>query len=107
MLCPVKKAGTRIDRCIFGLITYVRLTTGPMRSSSEGFSGTFELGSVWAGVDRELATIAGGRGAAGGGGGAAETVGFGASQASTGTREAAAAPPTRVVRVGGPEEGGA
>jgi hypothetical protein len=78
-----------------------------MRSSSEGFAGTFELGTVWAGVDRELATTAGGRGAAGGGGGAAETVGFGASQASAGTREAAAALPTVVVRMVGPEEDGA
>lgn len=81
--------------------------TGPMRSSSEGFVGRSELGTVCAGIGRELATMAGGRGAAAGGGGAAKTVGFGASQASAGTREAAAALPTTVVRTVGPDEDGA
>lgn len=87
-----------------GLKAYnMTLTTGPMRSSSEGFVGRSELGTVWAGIGREPATTAGGRGAAGGGG-AAKTVGFGASQASAGTREAAAALPTAVVRTVGPDE---
>lgn len=74
-----------------------------MRSSSEGFVGRSELGTIWAGIGREPATTAGGRGAAGGGG-VAMTVGFGASQASAGTREAAAALPTAVVRTVGPDE---
>lgn len=82
------------------------LTTGPMRSSSEVLVGRSELGTVCAGIGREPAVVAGGRGAAGGGGGAAKTVGFGASQAPAGTREAAAALPTAVVRTVGPEEDG-
>jgi hypothetical protein len=85
---------------------HVTLTTGPMRSSSEGFVGRSELGTVCAGIDREPAVVAGGRGAAGGEGGAAKTVGFGASQAPAGTREAAAALPTAVVRTVGPDEDG-
>ena len=68
-----------------------------MRSSSEGLVGRSELGTFCAGIGREPGTTAGGREAAGRGG-AAETVGFGASQASAGTREAAAALPTAVVR---------
>jgi hypothetical protein len=43
----------------------------------------------------------------GGGGDATETVGFGVSHASAGTREAAAALPTAVVRMVGPDEDGA
>lgn len=74
------------------------LTTGPMRSSSEGFVGVSELETICAGIGRELATTGGGRGAASGGGGAAETVGFGTFQASVGNREAAEALPTAVVR---------
>lgn len=69
--------------------------------------GRSELGTVCAGIGRELTTTAGARGAAGGGGVAAKTVGFGASQASAGTREAAAALPTAVVRTVGPDEDGA
>lgn len=74
------------------------LTTGPIRSSSEGFVGVSELETICAGIGRELATMAGGREAAGGGGGAAEIVDFGAFQASAGNREAAEALPTAVVR---------
>jgi hypothetical protein len=103
MLCPVKSAGTTVGISL-GLTAHVTLTTGPMRSSSEGFVGASELGTICAGIGRELATTAGGRGAAGGGGGAAETVGFGVSQASAGTREAAAALPTTVVRTVDPDE---
>jgi len=103
MLCPVKSAGTTIG-ISSGLTAYdVILTTGPMRSSSEGFVGRSELGTDCAGIGR--ATTAEGRGAAGGGGGATKTVGFGASQASAGTREAAAALPTAVVRMVGPDDG--
>jgi hypothetical protein len=90
-----------------GLTAHVTLTTGPMRSSSEGFVGRSELGAVCAGIGREAATTAGGREAAAGGEGAAKTVGFGASQAPAGTREAAAALPTAVVRMVGPDEDGA
>jgi hypothetical protein len=94
------------NRYIPGLIAHVTLTTGPMRSSSEGLVGASELGTICAGIGRELATKAGGREAAGGGG-VAETIGFGMSQASAGTREAAAALPTAVVRTVGPDEDGA
>jgi hypothetical protein len=106
MLCPVKSAGTMIGISL-GLTAHVTLTTGPMRSSSEDFVGRSELGTVCAGIGRFAATTAGGRGAAGGGGGAAKTVGIGASHASEGTREAAAALPTAVVRTVGPDEDGA
>ena len=78
-----------------------------MRSSSEGFVGRSELGAVCAGIGREATTTAGGREAAAGREGAAKTVGFGASQAPAGTREAAAALPTAVVRMVGPDEDGA
>jgi hypothetical protein len=72
--------------------------------------GTFELGTVaeCAGTERGVATtVGGGRAAAGRGGGAAATVGFGASQVPVGTRAAAAALPTVVVRTVGPDEDGA
>jgi hypothetical protein len=89
------------------LAEYMRLTMGPMRSSSEGLVGTFELAAICAGTGRELATtVGGGRGAAGGGRCVAETVGLGASQASTGTRDAAAALPIVVARTVGPDEDG-
>ena len=78
-----------------------------MRSSSEDLVGTFKPGAARAGTGRESATTVGrGRGAAGGGGGAAEAVGLGASQVPAGTREAAAALPTVVVRTVGPDEDG-
>jgi len=77
-----------------------------MRSYSEGFVGTFELETVCAGIGREPLTTAEGREAAGGRGGPTEAVGFGASQAPAGTREAAAALPTAVVRAVGPVEDG-
>jgi len=90
-----------------GLTKHVRLTTGPMRSSSEGLVGTFELGTACAGIGRESATtVGGGRGAAGGGRGEAETVCLGAFQVPAGTREAAAALPTVVVQTVGPDEDG-
>ena len=77
-----------------------------MRSSSEGLIGTFEPGAACAGIGRESATtVGGGRGAARGGG-AVEAVGLGASQVPAGTREAAAALPTVVVRTVGPDEDG-
>ena len=78
------------------------LTTGLIRSPSEGFVGIFELGTVaeWAGtLSKSPTTVGGGRGAAGGGGGAAETVGFGASQEPSGTRAAATALPVAVAVV--------
>jgi len=106
MLCPVKSAGTTISIPL-GLTVHVTLTTGPMRSSSVGFVGASELGTICAGIGRELATTAGGRGAVGGGAGVAETIGFGASQVSAGTREAAAALPTAVVRTVGADGDGA
>ena len=84
------------------------LTTGLIRSSSEGFVGIFELEIVaeCAGTDLEPPmTVGGGREAADGGGGAAETVGLGASQVPSGTRAAAAAPPMAVFRKVAPEEG--
>ena len=85
----------------------MRLTTGPMRSSSEDLVGTFELGAACAGAGHESATTVGrGRGAAGGGRGAAEAIGLGASQEPVGTCEAAAALPTVVVRTVGPDEDG-
>jgi hypothetical protein len=105
MLCPVKSAGTTIGISL-ELIVHKKLTTGPMRSSSEGLVGRSELGTVCAEIGREPAVVAGGRRTAGGGGGAAKTVGFGASQASAGTRDAAAALPTAVVRKVGPDEDG-
>ena len=77
-----------------------------MRSSSEGFVGRSELGTVCAWIGRESATTTGGRETAGGGEGAAKTVGFGASQEPAGTREAAAALPNVVVRTVGPDEDG-
>jgi hypothetical protein len=80
----------------------VGLTTGPIRSPSEGFVGIFELGTVaeWDGtLSKSPTTVGGGRGAAGGGGGAAETVGFGASQEPSGTRAAATALPVAVAVV--------
>jgi hypothetical protein len=78
-----------------------------MRSSSEGLVGTFEPGAACARTGRGSATtVGGGRGAANGGGGAAEAVGLGASQVPAGTREAAAALPTVVVRTVGPDEDG-
>lgn len=78
-----------------------------MRSSSEGLVGAFELGTACAGTGRELATtVGGGWGAAGGGRDAAEAVGLGVSHVPAGTREAAAALPTVVVRTVGPEETG-
>jgi hypothetical protein len=90
----------------WGLTEHMRLTTGPMRSSSEGLERTFGLGTVCAGTGREAATtVGGGRGAAGGGRDAAETGGLGVSQVPAGTREAAAALPTVVVRTVGPDEG--
>lgn len=105
MLYPVMSAGTKINHCIHGAEEHARLTTGPMRSSSEGLVGTFELGATCAGTGRESATTAGGgRGAVGGGGGTAEAVGFGASHVPAGTREAAAALPTVVVRSVGRDE---
>jgi hypothetical protein len=87
----------------------VRLTTGLIRSSSKGFVGTLELGTAaeCAGTESVLPTTVGeGRGAAGGGGGAAEIAGFGASQVPSGTREAAAAPLTALVRNVFPDEDG-
>lgn len=99
---PSGEHGRRLD--------HVKLTTGPIRSSSEGFVGTSELGTVaeCAGTERGVATtVGGGRGAAGGGGEAAETVGFGASQVPIGTRAAVAALPTLVVRKVGPDGVGA
>jgi hypothetical protein len=86
----------------------VGLTTGLIRSSSEGFVETFELGTVadCAGTEREPpTTVGGGREATGGGGGASETVGLGTSQVPSGTRAAAAAPPMTVFRKVVPEEG--
>jgi len=85
----------------------VRLTTGLIRSSSEGFVRTFGLGPVaeCAGTESVLPTTVGkGRGAAGGGGGAAETVSFGASQVPSGTRAAAAAPLTALSRTVLPDD---
>jgi len=79
----------------------VGLTTGFIRSSSEGFVETFELGTIadCAGIEREPpTTVGGGREAAGGGGGASHTVGLGTSQVPSGTRAAAAAPPMAVFR---------
>jgi hypothetical protein len=74
----------------------VGLTTGPIRSSSAGFVGAFELATVeecaGAAALRCIYETAGeGRGAVGGGG--ATTVGFGASQEPSGTRDAAAVLP--------------
>ena len=107
MLYPVKSAGTKVNYRVQGVEEHVRLTTGPMRSSSVGLAGTFEVGAACAGTGRESATtVGGGRGAADGGRGAAETVGLGASQVPAGTREAAAALPTVVVRTVGPDEDG-
>lgn len=107
MLYPVMSAGTKINYCIYGAEEHARLTTGPMRSSSEGLVETFELGATCARTGRESATTAGGgRGAVGGGRGAAEAVGFGASQVPAGTREAAATLPTVVVRTVGRDEDG-
>ena len=77
----------------------MRLTTGLIRSSSEGFVGMFELGTVaecaWTGSVLPT-TVGEGRGTAGEGG-TAETVGLGASQVPSGTRAAAAAPLTALV----------
>src|SRR5712671_5569923 len=93
-LCPVKEERSRSDH--LGLVMgLMRLTTGPIRSSSEGLVGTFELGAVAVRVETEgesATTLGVGRGAAAGAGGAAGTVGLGASQASSGARAAAALP---------------
>lgn len=79
------------------------LTTGLIRSSSEGFVEIFELGTVAECTGTEelepLMTVGGGREAAVGGRGVAETVGLGASQEPTGTRAAAAALPKAVFRM--------
>ena len=81
----------------------VGLTTGPIRSSSAGFVGTFELATVdeCAGVRCVYDTAGEGRGAVGGGGaGEATAVGFGVSQEPSGTRDAAAVVPKPVERMG-------
>ena len=81
----------------------VRLTTGPIRSSSAGFVGTFELVTVdeCAGARCVYDTAGEGRGAVGGAGaGGVTTVGFGASQEPSGTRDAAAVVPKPVERTG-------
>jgi hypothetical protein len=107
MLCPVKAQEPRSIIVSMTLAEYVRLTTGPMRSSSEGLVGTIVLAAICVGTGRELATtVGGGRGAAGGDRCVAETVSLGVSQASAGTREAAAALPIVVVRTVGPDEDG-
>ncbi len=81
------------------------LTTGPIRSSSAGFVGTFELVTVaecagGAALRCVDVTVGGGREAAGRGGGAT-VVGFGASQVPSGTRDAAATLPKAAERTGG------
>jgi hypothetical protein len=103
-LCPVMSTRPK-SIIVYKVEGHARLTTGPMRSSSEGLVRTFELGAACAGTGRESATtVRGGRGAAGGGGDAAEAVGLGASQVPAGTREAAAALPTVFWTVG-PDDG--
>lgn len=86
------------------------LTTGPIRSSSAGFVGVFELvtNAECAGTAALRCadvTVGVGRGAAGGEG--ATAVGFGASQEPAGTRDAAAALPKPAERTVGADGVGA